>query len=202
MEKLTERQKEVLDHLTRSIRERGFPPTIRELARRLGMRGIQGVQKHLDALERKGFIKRTRGEARAIEVTYLPKDTRFVPVLGQVAAGEPILAVEHIEATFALDGSLLGGDDGFLVRVKGDSMEGAHILEGDLVVVSPKARVENGDIVVALIDDDVVVKRLYKETNHIRLESENPAYSPILIKKGRANLQVLGKVTGLIRQLR
>jgi repressor LexA len=202
MDELTKRQKEVLDHLTGFIRERGFPPTIRELARRLGMKGIQGAQKHLDALERKGFIRRTPNEARAIEVTHLPRLARVVPLLGQVSAGSPILAVENYERTYALDGSLFNGDDCFLVRVQGDSMEGAHIMEGDLVAVSPGSMASNGDIVVALLEDDVVVKRLRKEGERLRLESENPAYDPILLEDGGAEVQPPGKVTGPIRQLR
>jgi repressor LexA len=158
------------------------------------------VQRHLDALERKGFIKRDRYKYRSIELadTPYPIFTRAVnvPILGSIAAGAPILAQEHIEDTFALPSDIVGDDQMFMLRVRGDSMVNAGIFDGDLVAIRQQPDANNGDIVAALLEDEATVKRFYREGNHVRLQPENPIYEPILAQE----VKVLGRVVLSIRQ--
>lgn len=193
---LTKRQEAVLKFVTAHTARMGYPPTIRETARHLGIRGISAVKKHLDALEKKGRIRR-RGGARTIELADRSSAIP-VPILGQVAAGQPILAEENILGTLALDRALIRGGRSFLLRVKGDSMIEAGIFEGDHVIVKVQPQAENGDIVVALLDDEATVKRFYKRGKRIIFEPANADYSPIVPEPG-SNIRILGRVTGVIR---
>ena len=193
---LTKRQNEVLSFLTRHISSVGYPPTVREIARHFRIKGIGAVKYHLDALERKGYLSRKRG-ARAIEIADLPQSIS-VPVLGQVAAGRPILAEENILGNMAIDRSVVRGGQSFLLKVKGDSMSGAGILEGDLVLVKMQPQAENGEIVVALVEDGATVKRFHHQGHQVVLKPENPHYEPITLTQKDA-IRILGKVIGVIR---
>ncbi len=201
MKGLTAKQQRVLEVIRQSIRRKGMPPTVREIGREIGVQSSCTVQRHLDALERKGYIRRDRYKYRSIELADSPVPPFVhavnVPILGQIAAGAPILAQENIEDTFPLPVDLVGDEDRvFMLRVRGDSMIGAGIFDGDLVAVRQQSTAENGEIVAALLEDEATVKRFYREKNHVRLVAENPAYPPILTD----NCQILGKVILCIRR--
>ena len=191
----TQRQAQVLSLIKESVETRGYPPSLRELAAALGIEGTRAVEKHIQALERDGLLKR-RGGARALELADRPH-TRGVPVLGRVAAGRPILAEENLEGTLALDASVARWKDAFLLRVKGESMKGAGILDGDLVLVRPQTQADPGEIVVAMMEGEATVKRLRKRGGRAILQPENPAFKPMeLSGEGAA---ILGKVVGVLR---
>jgi repressor LexA len=192
---LTPKQKRILDFIHQTLEERGHAPTHREIAEHFGL-WVRGAQKHLEALERKGYLQKRAG-ARALDVTHRSVG-RNIPIVGAVAAGKPILAEENIEGTLTLDPAWAKWRDCFLLRVKGDSMTGAAILDGDLVLVKPQADAENGQIVVALLNDEATVKRLHKKNNTITLLPENPAYSPIPVKESD-HARILGHVVGVFR---
>jgi repressor LexA len=193
---LTKKQSEVLNFLAKHISKVGYPPTVREIAVHFGIKGHSAVKKHLDALSKKGHLVRGRG-ARAIEMANMPQ-TVSVPILGQVAAGKPILAEENVLGSFALDRSVVRGNQSFLLKVKGDSMIQAGILDGDHVLVKVQAQAENGEIVVALIDDEATVKRFFHRSDKIMLQPENPGYQPMTFSK-KDNVRILGKVMGVVR---
>lgn len=192
----TKRQIEILSFLTEHVTKAGYPPSLREIAKRFRIRGISAVKKHLDALEAKGCLTRGKG-ARMIGVADLPQ-TISVPILGQVAAGKPILAQENISGTFTLDRSVVRFRYPFLLKVKGDSMIGAGILDGDHVLVKSQPHAESGDIVVALIEDEATVKRFFHRGNHIVLQPENPQQLPLVLRKND-HFRILGKVMGTVR---
>jgi repressor LexA len=206
MEKgLTRRQEEVLEFLKDFVMERGFPPTLREIASHLGVKGPKGPQKALRILERKGYLRRVSGGSRALEIAGVsPAETRkvlSVPIVGRVRAGEPILAVENVEGYIRLDRDLLSSENVFLLRVQGDSMVEAHIQDGDFALVKPQANAENGEIVVALVEDEATIKRIFKKRDLIRLEPANPAMEPIVVRKGEKRVKIVGKVVGIFRKL-
>jgi repressor LexA len=202
MSQLTARQQQVYDFLTRHIAANGYPPTLQEIARHLQVSGNLGVLRHLEALERKGLISRNPGSSRAIVLTgQLKSDAVALPLVGSVRAGQPQLAEEEVEAHLAVDRSLVKSRESFLLRVKGDSMIEAHITPGDLVVVRPQATAENGEIVVALINGEATLKRFYREREEIRLKPENTAMKSLIYREGDADVQIIGKVTGLCRPL-
>ncbi|OGP53957.1 MAG: repressor LexA [Deltaproteobacteria bacterium RBG_13_52_11b] len=206
MEKeLTRRQKEVLDFLKNFVMGRGFPPTLREIASHLGVKGPGGPQKALRILERKGYLRRVPGGSRALEIIGgspgQAGEVLSVPIVGRVRAGEPILAVENVEGYIRLDRSLLSSENVFLLRVQGDSMVEAHIQDGDFALVKPQPNAENGEIVVALIEDEATIKRIFKKRDLIRLEPANPAMQPIVVKKGEKRVKIVGKVVGIFRKL-
>lgn len=193
---LTNRQAEVLSFLNKYIGKVGYPPTLREITKHFRINGHRAVQKHLLALERKGYLT-CGGGARSIVVANQPQ-AASVPILGQVAAGKPILAEENILGTLALDRSVTRGGQVFLLKVKGDSMIDAGILDGDYVLVRVQAHAENGEIVVALVEDEATVKRVFHRGDKIVLQPENPAHQPMTFTK-KDNLRILGKVMGVIR---
>jgi len=206
MEKeLTRRQEEILEFLKDFVMERGFPPTLREIASHLGIRGPKGPHKALRILERKGYLRRVSGGSRALEIVGVsPAEERqvlSVPIVGRVRAGEPVLAVENVEGYVRLDRSLLSSENVFLLRVQGDSMVEAHIQDGDFALVKPQANAENGEIVVALIEDEATIKRIFKKRDLICLEPANPAMEPIVVKKGEKRVKIVGKVVGIFRKL-
>jgi len=202
---LTPTQKEVFEFLKDFLREKGFPPTLREIAFHFGLKGPKGPQKTLNILERKGYIRKVPGGSRAIEILSYPQFSLThilsVPIVGRVQAGEPILAVENIEGYINLDRSLVSSGDVFLLRVQGDSMIDAHIQDGDFALVKPQPNAENGDIVVALIEDEATIKKIFKKRDLIRLEPANPKMEPIVVKKGEKKITIVGKVVGIFRKI-
>ncbi len=202
MPSLTNRQKQILDFIKRQTRDRGYPPSVREIGEAVGLNSSSTVHGHLARLEEKGYLRRDPTKPRAIEV--LQDDDRAVqrhrlvsvPLVGRVTAGQPILAVENIEDYVPLPRDMAGGEGTFLLSVRGESMIGAGIHDGDLIIVRPQASAENGDIVVALLDDEATVKRYYREKKGVRLQPENPAMDPIVTK----DVVILGKVIGLFRE--
>jgi len=196
---LTPKQEQVLQFIQEEIRSRGYPPTVREICQGLGLRSSSTVHAHLSQLEKKGYIRRDPTKPRAIEVlTEEMDDMVSVPIVGKVTAGEPILAVEHQEGTLILPREFVGTGETFLLRIRGDSMIGAGILDGDLVLVRRQDTADNGDIVVALINgEEATVKRFFREKEHIRLQPENENLEPIITKE----LRILGKVIGVLRRL-
>jgi len=199
---LTARQKELFDFLKEFFREKGFPPTLREIASHFGLKGPRGPQKTLNILERKGYIRKIPGESRAIEILgFSSSNIISVPIVGRVRAGEPILAIENIEGYFNLDRSFASSKDVFLLRVQGDSMIDAHIQDGDFALVKPQSNAENGEIVVALIEDEATIKRIFAKRDLIRLEPANPDMEPIVIKKGEKKVSLVGKVVGIFRKM-
>lgn len=199
---LTARQKELFDFLKEFFLEKGFPPTLREMASHFGLKGPRGPQKTLNILERKGYIRKIPGESRAIEILgFSSSNIISIPIVGRVRAGEPILAIENIEGYFNLDRSFASSKDVFLLRVQGDSMIDAHIQDGDFALVKPQSNAENGEIVVALIEDEATIKRIFTERDLIRLEPANPHMEPIVIKKGEKKVSLVGKVVGIFRKM-
>ena len=201
---LTPTQEKVLNFLKDSLRKKGFPPTLREIASHFGLRGPKAPQKTLNILERKGYIRKVPGVSRAIEILSYPQFSLTqilpIPVIGRVKAGEPILAIENIEGYINFDRNLITSGDVFLLRVQGDSMIEAHIQDGDFALVKPQPNAENGEIVVALIEDDATIKRIFKKRDLIRFEPANPKMEPIVVKKGEKKVIIVGKVVGIFRK--
>lgn len=202
MESLTERQRQVLNGICQIAREIGYPPTVREIGQRLGLSSSCTVQRHLQALERKGYIRRSRLKARSIElmegsIPAMPlRGAVPIPLVGTVTAGQPILAVENIEQVYALPSELVEPDRCFMLRVRGDSMIEAGLLDGDLVVVRQQQTAEEGDIVVAMLDDEATIKRFYRQNGKFRLQPANRGMQPIITDQ----VQILGKVVLSLRQ--
>ncbi len=205
---LTERQRAIFDFIAGIIRGRGAPPTIREIMDQFGINSTNGVRTTLAALEKKGHIRRHPRLSRGIELVaggpYLAEhETVQVPVLGRVAAGAPILAEENVETTIHVDPSLApASGEAFALRVRGDSMTEAGILDGDIVVARQQSTADRGDIVVALLDDEATVKRFDPIPGAVRLLPENPAYEPIVLSgEEGTQLRIAGKVVGLMRRM-
>ncbi len=177
---------------------------MREIARHFGLKGPRSPKKRLDALEEKGYIRRRPGKSRAIEVMgiSLPASYRLVPMVGRVRAGDPSLAFEDFQGEIALDRSLARGDEAFFLKVKGDSMIGDHIRDGDLALVSPQPMVENGEIAVVLVDDEATVKRVYSEGEFLRLQPSNPTMESMVVERGEGRVTIVGKVVGIFRRIR
>jgi len=202
-ESLTERQRQILQFIKDEIRTKGYPPSVREIGEAIGLSSSSTVHGHMTRLEEKGYIRRDPTKPRAIEVldgsTTQLQRTIAVPVVGRVTAGQPILAQESIEDHFPLPADFVRADEAdlFFLTIQGDSMVEAGILDGDLVLVQRQQHAINGDIVVALIEDEATVKRFFKEQDHIRLQPENRFMDPIIVP----DCQVLGKVVGLVRRM-
>jgi len=193
---MTARQKKVLDFIYDFARENGYPPTIRQIGEQFGIKSPNGVADHLKALERKGEIRLESGAARGIEL--LRRRQEGIPLVGRIAAGEPILAAENIEDHITIERMFPVDGKCFALRVKGASMIGDGIRDGDIVVVRPQRTAQNGDIVVALLGDEATVKKFYREGRRIRLQPANPDYDPIYATE----IEICGKVIGVIRQMR
>lgn len=200
MEQLTARQTEVLQIITRHLETCGYPPTLREIAAKLGISGTLGVMKHLEALEKKGYLRRQEGSTRGITLCN-QNQAASLPIVGVVRAGLLHPAIQDIEGHFAIDRSQLASGGAFFLRVKGDSMIHAHIVEGDLALVRPQPDASNRDIVVAMVEGEATLKRFYREADRIRLQPENPNYEPIIIQKGEQEVSIVGKVVGIYRQM-
>jgi repressor LexA len=199
---LTPRQERLLRIIEESVAKRGYAPTLQEMAQAMGIASLQGVKDHLAALERKGYLNRFPGRRRAITVTQplLPLEGS-VPILGRVAAGKPLLAVENQEGTLSLNRELLGTGAHFALKVQGDSMIEAGIDDGDHVIVRQQDEANPGDIVVALLGEEVTVKRLRKQGAALFLEAANAAYAPIPLTRQSSSPRILGVVVGLYRKL-
>ena len=197
---LSDKQKNILEFLKQEIKTKGYPPSVREICDAVGLKSTSTVHGYLERLEKKGLIRRDPTKPRAIEIlddtTYLSKKEMVnVPIVGRVTAGQPILAVENIEDTFPIPVQYLHNSDVFMLSVRGESMIEAGILDGDYVLVQKKPTAENGDIVVALIEDEATVKTFYKEKDYIRLQPENSTMEPIIVR----DVAILGKVIGVMR---
>jgi repressor LexA len=198
---LTKRQQEIFDFVKRYVGEHGYPPTVRDIGKAIGLTSSSTVHAHLSNLEKLGVLKRDPTKPRAIEVLVDKARSAVssggLPLVGQVAAGSPVLADENIEEYVAVPG-IAGGDQGqFVLRVKGDSMINAGILEGDHVIVRKQDTAKNGEIVVALVGDEATVKRFFREQEHVRLQPENDAVAPILTRE----VKLLGRVVGVCRRV-
>jgi repressor LexA len=198
---LTKRQREIFDYVKSYGEQHGYPPTVRDIGKAIGLTSSSTVHAHLANLEKLGVLRRDPTKPRAIEVLVDKAKAAVapsgLPIVGQVAAGQPVLAEENIEEYVPVP-QIAGGDEGeFVLRVKGDSMVGAGIFEGDYVVVRPQETASDGEIVVALVEDEATVKRFFREADHVRLQPENDTLDPILSRE----VQLLGRVVGVCRRV-
>jgi repressor LexA len=200
---LTDRQREVLDFITDSIRKRGYPPTLREIGSHFGIRSTNGVNDHLRALEKKGFLHREDLKSRALRPLVSEDDYVDIPVLGKVAAGQPMLAVQNYEDTVKVDRFFIGQSrEVFALRVKGDSMIEDGIFDGDYVFIRKQLQASPGEIVVAMIGDEATVKRYYPEGDSIRFQPANAAMAPIVVRRRDfRSVNLLGVVIGVYRKM-
>lgn len=206
-EGLSEKQKLILEFLQKEIEENGFPPTVREICKAVGLSSTSTVHTHLEILQKKGYIQKNALKPRALKVLvgnkeapkniYTSKEMVDIPIVGKITAGAPILAVENIEDSFPIPVDFVGNTEAFMLRVRGESMIEAGILDGDLILVKKQNTARNGEIVVALIEDSATVKTFYKEDGHIRLQPENSSMEPIIVK----DCTILGKVGGVFRKI-
>lgn len=196
---LTVRQQKVLDFISNFAQTHGYSPTLRDIAAHLGVSSTFGVNRHLDALEKKGWITKS-GTARGIVLTAQGGRTISLPIVGTVRAGHLQPAIEDIQGVFSLGQGQVKGDGCFFLKVKGDSMIGAGIFDGDLALVRPQPVAENRDTVVAMVDGEATLKWFFREKDHVRLQPANPNMEPIMIGPDK-NLSVVGKVIGIYRQL-
>jgi len=199
---LSKRQVAIIQFIKKEHQTKGYPPSVREIGQAVGLSSSSTVHGHLAQLEKKGYIRRDPTKPRAIEVldgseNFIKKEIVNVPIVGKVTAGEPILAVENIEDSFPLPLDFVGNDDTFILQVRGDSMIEAGILDGDFVIVGKQDVAKNGDMVVALLEDEATIKTFYKEKDHIRLQPENVSLKPIITK----DVQILGKIKGVFRKI-
>ena len=199
--KITAKQKEILEYIKVQILERGYPPAVREICEAVHLKSTSSVHSHLETLEKNGYIRRDPTKPRAIEICddslqMVRTEMISLPVVGNVAAGQPILAEENIESYFPIPAEFIpGGDHSFILKVRGDSMINAGINNGDKIFVQICSTARNGDMVVALIDDSATVKTFYREKGHIRLQPENDNMDPIIVN----DCKILGKVFGVFR---
>ncbi|HHV71076.1 MAG TPA: transcriptional repressor LexA [Clostridia bacterium] len=202
-EDLNKRQIEILELIKNNVKKYGYPPSVREIGKKVGLSSSSTVHSHLIQLEKKGYIRRDPSKPRAIEIIDSTENRDSnnavvkIPILGRVTAGQPILAVENLEGYLSLSPDIARGEQMFALVVKGESMINAGILDKDYVIVNKQNTANNGEIVVALLDDEATVKRFYKEKNHIRLQPENPNMEPIITN----DVQILGKVIAVIRKI-
>jgi repressor LexA len=198
--KITEKQQEILDFIKKEILNKGYPPTVRDICEAVDLKSTSSVHSHLETLEKNGYIRRDPTKPRAIEImddnfNLTRREMVNVPLVGRVAAGEPILAVENIESYFPIPAEYMPNAESFMLKVKGESMINAGIMDGDQILVERCETASNGDMVVALVDDSATVKTFYKESGHIRLQPENDTMDPIIVP----NCEILGKVFGVFR---
>lgn len=199
--KISKKQQEILDYIKSEILNRGFPPAVREICEAVNLKSTSSVHSHLETLEKNGYIRRDPTKPRAIEIVddnfnLVRREMVNVPVIGRVAAGEPLLAIENIENYFPIPAEFMPNTQTFILNVKGESMINAGILDGDHVIVEQCSTAHNGEMVVALVDDSATVKTFYKENGYYRLQPENDYMDPIIVNE---DLQILGKVIGVFR---
>lgn len=200
--KLSEKQQMIFDFLQSEIRSKGYPPSVREICAAVDLSSTSTVHSHLKTLEKMGVIRRDPSKPRAIEILSEEDENKsgelmHVPIVGRVTAGAPILAVENIEGYFPIPITYASNKEIYMLNVQGDSMINANILDGDLILVQMQPTANDGDIIVALLNDSVTVKRFYKENDFVRLQPENDTMSPIFVR----DIKILGKVIGLFRTL-
>lgn len=200
---ITKQQEKILNYIRSEVTTKGYPPSVREICKAVGLKSTSTVHGHLSKLEKYGYIRRDPTKPRAIEILsndnniINKKEVVEIPVVGKVTAGLPILAVEHIEDTFPVPLDFLDDNKHFMLTIRGDSMINAGILNGDYVLVKQQQTANNGDIVVAMIEDEATVKKFYKEKDYIRLQPENSSMDPIIV----SNVMILGLVKGVFRKL-
>ncbi|MDR0287768.1 MAG: transcriptional repressor LexA [Clostridiales bacterium] len=210
-EYITEKQQEILDFVNEMLRDKGYPPSVREICNAVNLKSTSSVHAHLNALEKKGFLEKDGSKTRALRICVTEDESEGrinklydnygvveIPVIGKVTAGMPILATENVERNFPVPIDFIrSNNESFMLKVRGDSMVDAGILDGDYVLVSKQSAANNGDMVVALIGEEATVKTFYKENDHFRLQPENRFYQPIILRE----LEILGKVTGVFRKI-
>ncbi len=201
--KISKKQSEILEYIKSEILQRGYPPAVREICEAVNLKSTSSVHSHLETLEKNGYIRRDPTKPRAIEIiddtfNLTRRDMVQVPIIGRVAAGEPLLAQENIEEYFPIPADFMPNNDTYMLKVKGESMINAGILDGDYVVVEKKETANNGDMVVALVEDGATVKTFYKEEGVYRLQPENDTMDPIIVSE----VSILGKVIGVFRFMR
>ena len=200
--KISSKQREILEYIKQEILNKGYPPAVREICEAVHLKSTSSVHSHLETLEKNGYIRRDPTKPRAIEIiddnfNLTRREVVNVPIIGQVAAGQPLLAVENIENYFPIPTEFMPNAETFMFKVKGDSMINAGIFNGDKILVQKQSDAQNGDIVVALVDDSATVKTFYKEDGHFRLQPENDTMDPIIVNE----CSILGKVFGIMRFL-
>ncbi len=200
--KITDKQREILEYIKEMILKKGYPPAVREICEAVHLKSTSSVHSHLESLEKNGYIRRDPTKPRTIEIldddfALTRRELVNVPVIGTVAAGVPILAVQNIEDYLPIPAEILPNKEVFMLKVKGNSMIEAGIYNGDKVIVAKQPNAENGDKVVALVDDSATVKTFYKENGHFRLQPENSSMDPIILDQ----VEILGKVIGLFRMM-
>ncbi len=198
--KISEKQKEILEYIKQEILNKGYPPAVREICEAVHLKSTSSVHSHLETLEKNGYIRRDPTKPRAIEImddtfNLTRREMVNVPVIGNVAAGQPLLAVQNIENYFPIPAEYMPNQETFMLKVKGESMINAGILDGDHILVEHQSTASNGEIVVALVDDSATVKTYYKEDGHYRLQPENDTMDPIIVDE----CSILGKVFGVFR---
>ncbi len=201
--KISEKQREILEYIKSEIVNKGYPPAVRDICEAVHLKSTSSVHSHLETLEKNGYIRRDPTKPRAIEImddsfNMVRREVVNVPLIGRVAAGEPILAVENVEMYFPIPAELMPNQDCFLLEVHGESMVEAGIFDGDNILVKQQSTANNGDMVVALVDDSATVKTFYKENGHFRLQPENSSMDPIIVD----HVEILGKVFGVMRFFR
>ena len=198
--KISTKQQEILDYLKTQVLSKGYPPSVREICEAVKLKSTSSVHSHLETLEKNGYIRRDPTKPRAIEIVddefnITRRELVSVPLVGTVAAGEPILAVENISEYFPIPAEYMPAEETFMLVVKGDSMINVGVYSGDKIIVKKCSTASNGDMVVAMVDDSATVKTFYKEKGHFRLQPENDSMDPIIVDK----VDIIGKVIGLIR---
>lgn len=199
--KLTDRQRKIFEFIRSTIEKQGYPPTFRDIGAAFEIKSTNGVRVQLNAIEKKGYIKRHSRLSRGMEIVGQPA-VNFVPLMeSKVAAGLPLLAEDRVDEMVGIDTTMLPGDYSFALRVKGDSMIGAGIFDGDIVFVRQQRNAEPGEIVVALIGEEATVKKYYPEHGRIRFEPANPTHRAIIVEEGTPGVGIIGKVVGLVRRM-
>lgn len=201
--KITKKQTEILEYIKSQILNKGYPPSVRDICEAVDLKSTSSVHSHLETLEKNGYIRRDPTKPRAIEIiddnfNLVRREVVNVPIVGRVAAGQPILAVENVESYFPIPMEFMPNEQCFMLQVHGDSMINAGIFDGDTILVEQRQTARNGEVVVALVDDSATVKTFYQEADHIRLQPENDSMDPIIVP----DCQILGKVFGVIRFFR
>ena len=202
--KISKKQSEILEYMKNEILNRGFPPSVREICEAVNLKSTSSVHAHLESLEKNGYIRRDPTKPRAIEIVddnfnLVRRETVNVPIIGKVAAGEPLLAVENIDGYFPIPAEFMPKNQAFMLVVHGESMINAGIFDGDYVVVEQQETANNGEKIVALVEDSATVKTFYKEDDLIRLQPENDYLEPIIVHPEKQSFQILGKVIGVFR---
>jgi len=200
--KITERQQEIYEFIRTTLTDRGIPPSMREIGEQFGIRSTNGVEGHLAALEKSGHIVRERGKSRGLSLHAGGRTQATIPMLGRVAAGTPVLSPENREGEVMVDltlFSLRSAHNVFALKVRGESMVNAHIMDGDILIVHAQTQAQNGDIIVALVEEEATVKRFFKEQDRIRLQPENSTMKPLYLERG--NFRILGKAVGVMRHI-